>query len=116
MIGNDHEHSMNERQQAHGNASVAAIIEEREKPLVETAERPDTEDDVQQDKCSSSECTHQQNLISNQRKNHFGDHTEQDQKCSHTSGEDEIVDLLLAIQLNGGVFEAHISRTLSVGV
>src|SRR5206468_11628846 len=108
VVGDDNQHAVDKPEQAHRDARMAAIIEQREELFIQPAERSNAEDDVQENESRRTERANQQNFVRDEREPQFGEYTEENEKRAYAAEEHEIVNPLLPVPLDCAVFEAYV--------
>src|SRR5262249_48961313 len=103
----DGERAVGERQREHHDAEVAAIVEQREKASIETRQRTDAQDDVQQRKSRRAERSDQQRLDRQLgTKRRLRAKKRRDKGADQTRGR-QIIAALLGVPGDGAVTGAH---------
>src|SRR5207247_8435019 len=113
VVGDDSQHAVDKAEQAHRDACMAAIIEQREELFIQPAERSNAEDDVQENESRRTERANQQNFVRDEREPQFGENTEENEKRAYAADEHELVNPLLPVPLDCTGFEAHVLLSLS---
>lgn len=107
MISGDDENGVDEREDGHGYARMTAIIEERKERFVKPTERADAEDYMEQNECCDGEGAYEKDFVGNERVMKLGGDGKDKEDEADGAEEGGVVDSLLAIPLNGFVFDGH---------
>src|SRR5579871_1176158 len=91
----------------HGDAEVAAVVEQRQKSAVEPAQGADAEDDVQQEKRGGAESADQQGFGGGVGVDQRPDSHEEREVQRQSAGEDAVVNLLGAVPTHRQIADTH---------